>query len=228
MNPIPYRPPSLAPWSPGDPVPSIYAWQEVFPFLQPVLDATPQILDELRQHHAESWYPWPEKNLYAADKGQSWTVIPFCHTFPGNDPSATKWIDTSVATYPVTTSILRAIPGLRTALVSRLGPSMVLKPHTGWAALSNHVLRCHLGIKVPSPPTACGICVGDSIAYHKTGELLVFDDSQVHTAFNRHPTEDRIILLFDIARPSQVAPGSARGEETVQLTDFIDAFTIRD
>jgi len=219
MNPIP-------PWTPGDPSPSIYRWQDVFPFLQPVLDATPRILEELRQHHPESWHPWPETNLYAPERGQSWTVVPFCHTFPGDDPSATKWIDSTVSSYPVTTSVLRTIPGLRTALFSRLGPSMVLTPHTGWAALSNHVLRCHLGLKVPSPSEACGICVDDSVAFHATGDLLVFDDSKLHTAFNRHPTEDRIVLLFDIVRPKGVAPGTAVGGTTAELVEFQRAFDL--
>jgi hypothetical protein len=56
-------------------------------------------------------------------------VFPFCYTFPGNDPSKTEWVDTSMAQCPLTTAVLKSIPGLRTALFSRLGPHTVLGTH---------------------------------------------------------------------------------------------------
>ena len=66
------------------------------------------------------------------------------YTFPANDPSATVWVERECSRLPLATRLLRAIPGVRTALFSRLGPGTRLAPHRGWASLANHVLRCHL------------------------------------------------------------------------------------
>jgi aspartyl/asparaginyl beta-hydroxylase (cupin superfamily) len=57
-------------------------------------------------------------------------VYPFLHTFPATDPGASVWIDRAVAECPFTTSVLRAIPGVRTALFSRMGPHTTLELHT--------------------------------------------------------------------------------------------------
>lgn len=56
-------------------------------------------------------------------------VLPFMYTFPGNDPSKTAWVDSSVAQCPFTTRVLRSLPGIRTALFSRMGPSTILTAH---------------------------------------------------------------------------------------------------
>ncbi len=74
-------------------------------------------------------YDWPEKNLYGGDDKMDWKVLPFVHTFPGNDPTRTTWIDAHCKDCPVISSILRKIPGLRIALLSRLGPNTVLSAH---------------------------------------------------------------------------------------------------
>jgi aspartyl/asparaginyl beta-hydroxylase (cupin superfamily) len=132
---------------------------------------------------------------------------------------------------------------LRTALFSRLGPQTTLSTHQGWAQLSNHVLRCHLALSVPSagaggeggeggegagmrgalqPP--CGLVVGDEIRFHAAGEVLVFDDSLMHSAFNLHASEARVVLIFDVARPAGAAPGSAEKGKTEELEAFIREF----
>lgn len=58
-----------------------------------------------------------------------WKVLPFVHTFPGNDPSKTTWIDAHCEDCPTIAAILKKIPGLRIALLSRLGPNTVLGAH---------------------------------------------------------------------------------------------------
>ena len=60
--------------------------------------------------------------------------------------------------------------------------------------------------------------------HHKEGEIIVFDDSQKHSAFNHHPTDSRAVLIFDLERPKEVPPGIATGIVTTELASFIDYF----
>ena len=189
---IPYESPSRVIWTPGDPFPTFYDWRAVFPFLRSVIAAHPHILKELLETTRGSWHPWPETTLYKPEQGHDWRVVPFCYTFPADNPSATVWVEPSVRACPFTASVLRAIPGLRTALFSRLGPSTSLTSHAGWADLSNHVLRCHLPLSVPDNmpdgEKSCGMVVEGQVMHHTEGDILVFDDSKRHYAFNHHPT----------------------------------------
>ena len=66
--------------------------------------------------------------------------------------------------------------------------------------------------------------VESAIQYHKPKEILVFDDSKWHKAFNA-TDEQRVILIFDILRPKSIPRGLATGGHTEDLDDFIAAFS---
>ena len=80
------------------------------------------------------------------------------------------------------------------ALFSRLKPGTHIKPHNG---LLNTRLICHLPIIVPPD---CALRVGSETRAWREGEMLIFDDSIEHEAWNRSQ-DDRIVLLFEIWRP---------------------------
>ena len=89
------------------------------------------------------------------------------------------------------------------------------------------MLRCHLSLIVPEDvdgQPACGVFVDDITTFHKQGEIIVFDDSKRHFAFNRHPTHSRVVLIFDVARPAGLPLGEAKGSMTAELDAFIDYF----
>lgn len=65
--------------------------------------------------------------------------------------------------------------------------------------------------------------VGAQVRRHAEGEIIVFDDSKLHKAFN-HATRDRLVLIVDILRPPGVPLGTAEGAHTPELDAFIDAF----
>ena len=217
---IPFLPPTIS-WAPGDEGPPFYEWQQVYPFLQPLLDAQGTIWAEAQG--ANRWHDWPE-DLYDPTEGHVWKVVPFLHTFPASDPAASVWVDRAVSACPRTAALLRRIPGLRTALFSRMGPNTALSAHTGWAELSIHVLRVHLPLDVPPGEGVCGMIVDDEIRHHKLGDLIVFDDSHLHTAFNNHATASRTVLIFDIVRPEGAPPGTATGGTTEELAAFMAYF----
>lgn len=92
---------------------------------------------------------------------------------------------------PITTKLCDDIPGALTFGFSIMQPGCLIFPHRGY---TKDVLRIHLGLHVNRDS---GIHVGDEKAIWKEGELLMFDDTQVHSAWNRGSTE-RVILLMDI------------------------------
>jgi len=80
------------------------------------------------------------------------------------------------------------------ALFSLLRPGAHIRPHHG---LFNFRLICHLPLVVPPN---CALRVGNRTRPWREGELLIFDDSIEHEAWNRSG-EARAILLFEIWRP---------------------------
>lgn len=79
-------------------------------------------------------------------------------------------------------------------LFSRLAPGARIPPHHG---VMNARLICHLPLIVPG---GCGFRVGGEVREWHEGELLVFDDTVEHEAWN-DSDKDRIILIFDVWRP---------------------------
>ena len=91
---------------------------------------------------------------------------------------------------------LASIPGASpNVLFSRLKPGTDIPPHHGFF---NTRLICHLPLVVPEN---CGeLRVGNESRPWHEGELLIFDDSIEHEAWN-HSDRDRIVLIFEVWRP---------------------------
>lgn len=79
-------------------------------------------------------------------------------------------------------------------LFSRLSAGARIPSHHG---MLNARLICHLPLIVPP---GCGFRVGGETREWRPGELLIFDDSVEHEAWN-DGTGERTILIFDIWRP---------------------------
>lgn len=122
---------------------------------------------------------WPEP----IHNGQ-WNVIGL--RFMGSD------LATQLET-PITKRLCEKVPGVVTFGFSIMEPGCVIAPHRGY---TNEVLRIHLGIYVNKD---AAIQVGDDKRVWREGHLLMFDDTQVHSAWN-YGTEKRVILLLDIKR----------------------------
>ena len=228
-----HQPPLLLPPPPpayvDPPTPNFYRTADYPALAEPInllLSHLPAIQTEL-QHllsRGISWPAWPEPELLpppipTAPSQPTWTILPFCHTFPATPPTPTTWLS-SAAACPFTLSLLQQIPHLKTALFSRLAPHTTLTPHRGWADLANHVLRCHIGLVVPPK---CGVVCGGETTLHETGSVTIFDDSKLHHAFN-DSEEERFVLIFDLLRPEGVPKGTVDGGHTKELNDLIDRF----
>lgn len=109
-------------------------------------------------------------------------------------------VDENVALCPRTFELIQGLDLPRitrrapSILFSRLSPGAHIPPHTG---VLNTRLICHLPLIVPA---GCGFRVGGELREWREGELLVFDDTVEHEAWN-HADSDRVVLIFDVWRP---------------------------
>ena len=119
---------------------------------------------------------------------------------------------------PATLGALRQAPLCRikgrtpTALFSLLRPGAHIPPHHGYL---NTRLICHLPLVVPGE---CALRVGNETRAWREGELVIFDDSIEHEAWNRS-AEPRVVLLFDIWRPELTEAERALVAATLESID---------
>ncbi|MEI6419062.1 MAG: aspartyl/asparaginyl beta-hydroxylase domain-containing protein [Sphingomonadales bacterium] len=105
---------------------------------------------------------------------------------------------------PATVAALQAAPLPQIKGYAPMGLFSILKPHTHIPphhGLLNTRLICHLPLVVPA---GCRLRVGAETREVRTGEVLIFDDSIEHEAWN-DSDEVRVILLFEIWRPELTA-----------------------
>jgi beta-hydroxylase len=151
-----------------------------YPFLQELKDNWKDILQEYKNIHHLA-VEWPEKLIYT----QGWSVI-------GLRFQDIDYLDNQ-ALCPISTKIIKNIPNVQNAGFSILKSSTIIHPHVGY---TNKVLRCHLGLICPDN---AWIKVGNDIKHWKTGEIFVFDDTNMHEAQN-NSDQDRVIMIIDFYR----------------------------
>ena len=93
-----------------------------------------------------------------------------------------------------------------------LAPGTHIRPHNG---MLNTRLICHLPLVVPD---GCRLRVGNDTRTVRAGEMLIFDDSIEHEAWN-DSAESRAILLFEIWHPELT------GAEHRALTAMFESVT---
>jgi aspartate beta-hydroxylase len=119
---------------------------------------------------------------------------------------------------PITMAALREVPLCRiegrtpSVIFSALRPGARIPPHNGY---TNVRLICHLPLIVPGN---CALRVGNETRPPREGELVVFDDSIEHEAWN-NSNELRVILLFDIWRPELSLDERAQVAATLECID---------
>jgi aspartate beta-hydroxylase len=105
---------------------------------------------------------------------------------------------------PGTLAALREVPMCEiegrtpAVLFSLLRPGAHIPPHHGFM---NARLVCHLPLIIPP---ACALRVGNETRAWREGELLMFDDTIEHEAWNRS-SQLRVVLIFDVWRP-EISP----------------------
>ena len=103
----------------------------------------------------------------------------------------------NIKKFPVTWSVFtKNVPGLIFLTISTLDKNAEVLPHY---SDTNTNLRCHLGIKIPSPLPLCGIKVGNEERSWEEGKVIMFSDCHQHSVWN-HSNENRIVIVFDVLK----------------------------
>lgn len=123
---------------------------------------------------------------------------------------------------PITASVADIAPVPRihsrapAVFFSRLDPGVHIPPHHG---ATNARLTVHLPLIVPEQ---CLFRVGDETRAWKEGELLIFDDTILHEAWNGS-SHQRVVLIFDIWHPMLTALERELVTQTVEtLVGYYD------
>lgn len=162
-----------------------------FPFLDVLAQNFSTIKSELLsliEKNKENQWMETFTHYVNSDKTKAWKVFSFIFfnmRFPGN-----------AALCPETAKLIYSIPDIISCDYSFLKPNTHILPHKGYSRM---VLRCHLPLIVPKGGN-CAIRVGDETREWKEGELMIFDDSFEHEAWNKS-NKDRVVLMFDIPNP---------------------------
>lgn len=122
------------------------------------------------------------------------------------------------AVCPITCALLDALPEVRLATFSILGPGAVVIPHRG---PFRGALRYHLGLSVPPEADAerdggdrdpvdarCRLVVDGEARRWAEGDHVLFDDTYVHEVRNLCD-RPRIVLFCDVERPMRTARAQA-------------------
>ncbi|MFD3698354.1 aspartyl/asparaginyl beta-hydroxylase domain-containing protein [Streptomyces sp. NPDC058646] len=151
-------------------------------------DAYPQILAEFHALREEQARFAPYEDLYTKELGwQGWDTYQLYRNG--------EWRAEARAQCPVTVASLEQTPhGPRDGMFTVLNPGVHITPHTGGV---NLLLTAHLPLVVPPD---CSIKVADDERTWQEGEVILFDDSFIHEAWNRG-TRQRSVLLWDVWHP---------------------------
>ena len=165
-----------------------------YPFTAMLEEQHEAILEELRAViDRKAWVVWTEGPDRPATSER--TQI--------GDGEAPKWrlfglylrgapIPPHCALCPRTAALLAKVPKLTKAGFACLEAGYVMKPHIGH---DPHNYRVHLGLIVPDGD--CGMRVGDETRTWQRGKVTMFDDNQLHDAWNRTP-QHRYVLIVDV------------------------------
>lgn len=191
-----------------------------------------EIKREYEEFAASEVHPWPEKNLFERvdpkskerKEGEGWNVFGLYAFNKKHAKNCEKC--------PVTAKIVESLPyKVSTAAFSLLTPHSHIVPHTGYVGYSDRVFRCHLGLIVPEKKKRsekrtfdpqpfdvenpvyenCRLRVANKWWDWEEGELLVFDDTHTHEAWN-YTDVTRVILLLDFERPEEFLPNKVKLE----------------
>lgn len=196
--------------------------REEFEWVERVEDATPQIREELQallaarsdfQPYIRGVAPGKDAISYSGEDFSSLANSQSWNSFHLNNAGV---IEENASRCPKTMSVLDSLPLAQARaympeiFFSVLQPGAHIIPHYGQM---NIRLTVHLGLVIPDN---CGLRAGDETRQWREGQLLIFDDSFEHEAWNRGDS-DRVVLIFEIWNPA------LSEAEIAGLQDFFEA-----
>ena len=174
---------------------------QAFPELDLLRDHWQVIRDEALALHRKGTF-----DAVKAPDGQAYYDIGFRTFYKyGWSKFYLKWYGythrSALAECPQTVAILKKVKAVNGAMFSILPPGSKLTRHLDPVACS---LRYHLGLSTPNDD-ACYINIDGTTYSWRDGEVLMFDETYLHFAFN-NSDQHRLILMCDVERPMHL-PG---------------------
>ncbi len=151
----------------------------------------------------------PQGDVHGLLEKDDWSTL---HLLEKGEPVPERIarVPTSFAVLDENVPLCRIANRAPTMMYSLLKPKAHIPPHTG---MLNVRFVCHLPLVVPPD---CGIRVGTQTRTWKPGEVMIFDDTVEHEAWN-DSAQNRLVLIFDVWRPQLSA------EERVQIEAIFKA-----
>jgi aspartate beta-hydroxylase len=202
---------------------SPYLERELFPWIARLETATGAIRDELSRllpsaQGRERVFTTDElerEHLRGTDEAPSWNGYYFYRHGVRRAENCESW--------PATAAAIDRLPLSRVrdhgpeVLFSVFTPGTHLLPHRG---VTNTRVVGHLPLIVPGD---CALMVGGEVHAWKEGEVVVFDDTYEHEAWNRSRST-RVILIFDVWNPHLTETEQAAVADIVEaIGDFREA-----
>ena len=171
--------------------PKLFYDSSDFDFLKPIQEnfsiIKSELIELISEEKDDQWLKtFP--SYVKSEKNKAWKVFSFIF-FNMKFPNHAKLC-------PKTAEIIYSIPQILSCDYSYLKPKTHVLPHKGYSKM---VLRGHLPLIVPNEEL-CGIKIENETRHWKEGELLIFDDSFTHEAWNNADSH-RVVLMFDIPNP---------------------------
>jgi aspartyl/asparaginyl beta-hydroxylase (cupin superfamily) len=148
------------------------------------------INDENRSNDQKIFQPWIEHDLYYQSNPTGWDIAPFMIN--------KCLIEKNCILAPYLYEIIKTIPFLVSVSYSLLKPNTHIIPHKGYDEYSEKILRYHMGMIIPNGDL--GIRVANEMKIWKEGESFIFDDYQIHEAWN-FTNDNRYVLICDFIEP---------------------------
>lgn len=123
----------------------------------------------------------------------NWASVHLYKQGVANDEVIAKFSEVMKALKNVPLALIDGNPS--EVFISVLKPETIIPPHFG---VANNVLTVHFPLLVPE---GCGLRVGQDKFLQREGEIIAFDDSYDHEAWNPSP-DIRIVLIFEVWHPS--------------------------
>jgi beta-hydroxylase len=171
--------------------PSYFYELSQFPFLKPLQDNADVIREELislMENQSEDQWVRTFPHYVRSQRTKAWKVFSFMFF-------NIKYFH-NAKLCPRTSELIYSIPEIMSCDFSFLEGNTHIAPHKGYSRM---VLRSHLPLIVPDEKK-CALRVGDNTKHWKENEILIFDDSFEHEAWNK-TDESRVVLMFDIPNP---------------------------
>ncbi len=156
-------------------------------------------LEQVLQEDNDGFIPYvqtranePVGQFAALDRNPDWSAYFLWHHG--------KRVEQHIARCPQTMAMLEAVPQVEVinrapaAFFSALKPHTRIPPHHG---ATNCRLTVHLPLVIPPH---CALQVGNHVRPWTMGELLLFDDTIEHAAWN-NSDQLRVVLIFDVWHP---------------------------